>query len=185
MTRLTPAQVYADLTAAGFSPAAATTLTAISGAESGYDDHAVGDVSLETTTWGPSVGLFQIRTLKGATGSGSTRDIALLQGSDLAQARAAYAISNGGTDFTPWSTWTSGAYQKFLGAASSVSGVSGGVSVTPVGLIPSVSSVFSSVRPMVLSALSAVFGLALVYVGVLQLARPRVDALSSAVRSVV
>lgn len=183
MTRLSVDQVYADLTAAGFSPAAATTMTAIAGAESGYDDRAVGDVGLENSTWGPSVGLFQIRTLKSQTGSGSARDIAALQGSDIAQAHAAYDISRGGTDFTPWTTYTTGAYQRFLAGASAASGSPAGVTVAGFG-IPGVSSVVSGVRGLVYTGLFAVFGLVLIWAGTVTLARPRARALDSSIRSV-
>jgi len=109
-----PQDVYATLTAAGWDPQAATLMTAIAGAESGYDDTNLGDVNLETTTWGPSFGLFQIRTLKADTGRGTDRDITRLSRSDLEQARAAWDISRGGTDFSPWTTYSSGAYQQFL-----------------------------------------------------------------------
>lgn len=122
MATLTPAQVYQDLTGVGFTPAQATTMVGIAGAESGYRDDAVGDVSLEDNTWGPSYGLFQIRTLKQATGSGGDRDVANLTGDDAAQAKAAYDISQQGRDFTPWTTFTDGAYQKFLPAGSVAAG---------------------------------------------------------------
>ena len=118
MARRSPADVYADLIAAGFDAAAATIMVAIAGAESGWDDAAQGDLGLQTDQWGPSYGLYQIRTLKGDTGTGSWRDITFLTGSPSAQAKAAYAISGGGRDFTPWTTFTSGAYQSFLGKAN-------------------------------------------------------------------
>jgi len=119
MAKRLPGDVYQDLINAGFDPQAATILVAIAGAESGYDDQAQGDLGLQDNQWGPSFGLFQIRTLKGETGSGSNRDIARLAASDTEQAKAAYVISNHGRDFTPWSTFTSGAYQGFLGTAQS------------------------------------------------------------------
>lgn len=119
MAKRTRAQVYQAALAAGFDPASATVLTAIAGAESGFDDTALGDQGLQTTTWGPSYGLFQIRTLKSATGGGGDRDISRLASSDVEQAKAAYRISQGGKDFTPWTTFTSGTYQQFLPAGSS------------------------------------------------------------------
>lgn len=112
-----PGDVYQDLIAAGFDPQAATIMVAIAGAESGYDDQIQGDLGLQDANWGPSFGLFQIRTLKNDTGAGTNRDITRLSGSDLEQAKAAYQISGGGRDFTPWSTFTNGAYQGFLGTA--------------------------------------------------------------------
>ena len=118
MAKQIPSDLYAELTAAGFDPQAATTLVAIAGAESGYDDADLGDQALENTTWGPSFGLFQIRTVKGDTGTGGDRDIAALAGNDQAQIQAAYDISKGGTDFSPWTTYTNGAYQRFLPTAT-------------------------------------------------------------------
>src|ERR1035437_10074658 len=50
----------------------------------------------------------------------------------LANAQAAFAISKGGVDFTPWSTWTNGAYKSFLTA---VNNVLGGLQ-TPIATIP-------------------------------------------------
>ena len=122
MAKRSPGDVYAELVAAGFSSDQATIMTAIAGAESGYDDQVLGDEGLQTNTWGPSFGLFQIRTLKADTGSGSNRDITRLASSDAEQARAAYAISGGGRDFTPWSVFTSGAYQQYLPTARQAAG---------------------------------------------------------------
>ena len=45
-------------------------------------------------TWGPSVGLFQIRTLKAETGTGSDRDIQRLLNNPAEQVKAALNISN-------------------------------------------------------------------------------------------
>lgn len=115
--RRTPDEVYAALIAAGWPPDAAVTMTAIAGAESGWDNDALGDIDLQDATWGPSFGLFQIRTLKADVGSGSPRDPARLALSDVEQARAAWEISQGGTDFTPWSVYNTGAYQAYLAAA--------------------------------------------------------------------
>lgn len=119
----TPEQVYALLIQQGFTPAAATTMTAISGPESSYDDQAKGDIGLQTNQWGPSVGLFQIRTLKADTGKGTVRDINWLLASDANQAKAAYSISGGGKDFHPWSTYNSGAYKGYLAKAAAAAAV--------------------------------------------------------------
>lgn len=119
MAKRSPEYVYQLLTEAGFQPQQAAIMTAIAGAESGYRNDAVGDTTLENATWGPSYGLFQIRTLKAQTGTGGDRDIQNLR-SDKEQAEAAYRISRGGTDFSPWSVWNTGAYQKFLNAALSI-----------------------------------------------------------------
>lgn len=110
---MTPAQVYAVLRSQGATPADATLLTAIAGAESGYNPSAVGDTTLENGTWGPSVGLFQVRTLRSQTGSGGTRDANALMTSVADQAKAALSILHGSGP-SAWSTYTTGAYKPFM-----------------------------------------------------------------------
>lgn len=122
MARRPPEDVYADLIAAGFSPQAATTMTAIAGGESGWDASALGDLGLQTDKWGPSFGLYQIRTLKSETGKGTYRDIQWLAQSPVNQARAAYAISGGGSNFQPWTVYTSGKWRGFLDTARAAAG---------------------------------------------------------------
>ena len=102
---------------AGFTDQAAVTIVAIGKRESGWDTTAQGDIGIQDATWGPSAGVFQIRTLKAQTGTGGDRDLqALIPGAvagqpgsgrgDLdRQARAAFVISSGGANFTPWSTF--------------------------------------------------------------------------------
>jgi hypothetical protein len=120
--QLTPDQLYALNLQAGFSPAQAVIMTAIDEAESGGDDRNLGDLNLQTSEWGPSYGFPQIRTLKQETGTGTDRDIRYLSASDLNQARAAYNISSHGRDFSPWTTFTDGKYQKFMTQASAAGG---------------------------------------------------------------
>lgn len=137
MAKLSYAQVKAAAIAGGFTGAAADTIAAIAGAESGYNPSAVGDVSLETAKWGPSVGLVQIRTLKADTGTGSDRDISRLQGNVAAQMHAAYKISDGGRNFSAWSTYKNGSYLKFLNGNGSSSGTltsTGSVATEQAGL---------------------------------------------------
>lgn len=114
MAMLSIEQTYQLLRDAGFNPIAAAQMTAIARAESGLRTDAVGDVNLQTPKWGPSVGLFQVRTLRSQTGTGGERDQAALMASPAAQARAAYEISNGGRNFRPWTTWTSGSAAREL-----------------------------------------------------------------------
>lgn len=114
MSKLSQKQVRAALESGGFSASAAAKMAAIGVAESKLDPNAIGDTSLETAKWGPSVGVFQIRTLKAETGTGSDRDIQALQGSLPNQVRAALNISSGGRDFTPWTTYKNGAYLEYL-----------------------------------------------------------------------
>lgn len=114
MATLSASQIYTLLLQGGFAPEEARIMTAIAQAESARNPGAVGDVAIQTGTWGPSVGLFQIRTLKAETGTGSDRDIERLMNNPAEQVRAALKISNGGGNYRPWSTYTNGAYRKFL-----------------------------------------------------------------------
>jgi cell wall-associated NlpC family hydrolase len=104
--------------AAGFSGDALVTAVAIAKAESGWNATAVGDTTLVSAKWGPSIGLWQVRSLNEQQGTGRERDqIALFDPSF--NARSAYSISRGGTYWKPWSVYTSGAYRKHLAAARS------------------------------------------------------------------
>ena len=86
MATLSPSQIYTLLLQGGFDPQQARIMTAIAQAESARNPGAVGDVALQTSTWGPSVGLFQIRTLKAETGTVSDRDIERLMNNPAEQA---------------------------------------------------------------------------------------------------
>jgi len=110
MSAVDVAKVYAQ---AGFTGDALVNMVAISRGESGWDPGANGDTSLTDGTWGPSVGLSQIRSLNDQSGTGGWRDGTRLA-DPLFNARAAYAISNGGTNFTPWTVWNEGIYQQYV-----------------------------------------------------------------------
>jgi hypothetical protein len=113
VSTLSAGQIYALARNAGLSPATATTATAVALAESGGRTDAMGDVGLEDGTWGPSVGLWQIRSLKAQQGTGQVRDASRL--TDPAFNAAAMAsISGAGKNFKPWSTYTSGKWANFL-----------------------------------------------------------------------
>ncbi len=214
MTRRSPDEVYATLLAAGFTEASARTMQAIAGAESGYDDTAQGDQNVEDNTWGSSYGLFQIRTQKDQTGTGGDRDISRLAASDLEQARAAYDISAGGTDFSPWTTWRTGAYTQFLDtgggplytsvAAGSGGGggdqpwwvpwlnTAGGVAGNPVlgttvngAVDASGQELLSGARHIVIEGVAVVLGLALVGLGVWLAAQPALKGVAGVAGDVV
>lgn len=131
MSRRSASEVYAAARAAGLSAAQAVIATAIAAAESSFNDTAVGDTSLETNVWGPSVGVWQVRTLKSATGTGSDRDITALQGNLARQAQAMRNLSGGGTNWSPWTVYKSGAYARYLNQATAAAGAAGAV---PTGL---------------------------------------------------
>jgi hypothetical protein len=115
----TAEDLYVALRRAGFGENAANTMVAIAMGESGGDDTNVGDVDLQGSYWGPSYGAFQVRTVKGLTGTGQTRDITWLAASLENQAKAAYEISGGGTDFTAWTVYNTGKYREFEGFTGS------------------------------------------------------------------
>jgi hypothetical protein len=99
--------------------------TAVALAESGGRTDAQGDIGLQDGTWGPSVGLWQIRSLKAEYGKGTPRDASRLTDPEF-NARAMASISNGGKNFKPWTTYTSGAYKKQIDKIG-VSGIAGGL----------------------------------------------------------
>lgn len=67
--------------------------------------------------WGPSVGLFQTRTLhypEEYGTNGIVRNIEALR-DPVFQAQSAYVISGGGENKSPWSVYNNGSYRQFLG----------------------------------------------------------------------
>ncbi|MGI8752085.1 MAG: NlpC/P60 family protein [Acidimicrobiales bacterium] len=114
---MTPLQVAGVAWKAGFRGHDLTTAVAVAMAESNGDPRCEGDIGLEDATWGPSVGLWQIRSYNSDLGRGGTRD-ARANLNPLTNARHAYQVSNHGTDWGPWSTFTNGAYLAFMGVAS-------------------------------------------------------------------
>jgi lysozyme-like protein len=87
---------------AGFPGPTIAKAVAVARCESGFRTGAVGDVALVDLSWGPSIGLWQIRSRHGDFGTGRSRDASRLSDPTF-NARAAYAISNGGTNWGAWS----------------------------------------------------------------------------------
>jgi hypothetical protein len=112
-TRLTPDEVYRLALGAGLGHEPAVVATAIAWAESGLRPDAVGDVGLTDGTWGPSIGLWQIRSLRADTGTGKERDVERL-GDPSFNARSMVAISAGGTNWRPWSVFKNDQYRDYL-----------------------------------------------------------------------
>jgi hypothetical protein len=118
MAKLTPAQVYALARAhGGLDAPAAVLATAIAMGESGLNPDAVGDVGIQTGDWGPSIGLWQVRSLKSQSGTGKSRDATRLK-DPIFNAKAMGEISGGGKNWRPWSVYTNGTYKKFLPAVT-------------------------------------------------------------------
>lgn len=82
----------------------------------GYED-AVGDIGLIDDKWGPSCGLFQIRSLrKPYEFSIADRYRQAWACMDrLYNARAAFVISKEGTDWAKWSVYRNGTYLPHVG----------------------------------------------------------------------
>jgi Lysozyme like domain len=89
----------------------------VSRAESGGYEDAVGDLDRTDDTWGPSLGLFQVRSLRHPYDY-AVEDrfrLAWALTNRLFNAVAAYEISRHGTDWSPWSAYRSGAYLSYVG----------------------------------------------------------------------
>jgi hypothetical protein len=84
---------------AGFSAAATEKALRVATCESGLRPRAVGDGKLANETWGPSIGPFQVRT-RWSDPFGPRSPF--LNFIPAFNATAAYKISNGGTDWSPW-----------------------------------------------------------------------------------
>ena len=118
MTVLSPKAVYNLARDAGLGTSQAVTATAIAIAESGLRTDAQGDVGIQTSKWGPSVGLWQIRSLKAESGTGRPRDATRLEDPQF-NARSMVSISSSGKSFNAWSTYKDGAYKTHLGQVTS------------------------------------------------------------------
>jgi hypothetical protein len=126
----------------GGSEATADTAAAIAQAESGGCQYALaGPVDIrpvKTCTWTVtngenSCGLWQINLRAHPSYSAPTIF------NELTNAGAAVAISNGGSDFGPWTTYVSGAYKTYLRSGGTPTAQPGTVFV-PTGPIQPVAS---------------------------------------------
>lgn len=120
MTTLSAGQLYGLARNAGLSPAASVIAAAVALAESQGNPDAVGDRALTDSKWGPSVGLWQIRSLRAEYGKGTSRDESRLTDPAF-NARAMAEISGAGASWQPWSVYTSGSYRKYLAPATEAS----------------------------------------------------------------
>lgn len=103
---------------AGFQGSSAQTIAGIAYAESSGNDQAIN-----YSDPGGSYGLTQIN------GAAHGPTAANTLGNPLEAFQQAFQISNGGTNFTPWSTYNSGAYLPY----ASQLGLSGSSSSSPLG----------------------------------------------------
>lgn len=163
-------QVAQSAARAGFTGDALATIVAIVQRESGANPAAQGDIALQDGEWGPSVGLYQIRTLKADTGTGSDRDLqALIPGAVAGipgtgspdvdrQSRAAFAISGGGSNFHPWSTYA-GLSDSDLAAANRAITDAGTLPAATAQTVGIISDVAGGLAGAMDSALGSFLGL--------------------------
>jgi hypothetical protein len=88
---------------------------AVALAESGGRTGVHGDVRLQGGGWGPSVGLWQIRSLTAQAGTGGQRDQEA-NTDPAVNARHACQIWQA-EGWGPWSTWRHGTYRLYLARA--------------------------------------------------------------------
>lgn len=123
---LTPGQIASLLKEAGWPADEIPRAIAIVIGESGGRPGAIGDQHLENGTWGPSVGLFQIRSLRSEKGKGTTRD-QIANMNPLTNARHALTIRKS-QGLTAWTVYNTGAYLQYMGKA--MAGVASPVAYT-------------------------------------------------------
>ena len=115
MVGLSPAEVHRFASVAGLDHAQAIIATAIAWAESQLRPDAVGDEGLVDEKWGPSIGLWQVRSLWAHEGTGQERDAERLKSPEF-NAKSMVSISARGTNWNPWSVFKDGKYRKHLDA---------------------------------------------------------------------
>lgn len=119
--RLTAAQIASLARDAGFRGDDVTTAVAVALAESGGRPDAIGDTTLQNGTWGPSVGLFQIRSLREQRGTGGVRD-ELANRDPATNVRHARAIAATERGWRHWSVVLHGTYRRYLPQARAALG---------------------------------------------------------------
>lgn len=107
---------------AGFRGADLVTAVAIAGGESSYNPNAVNNGDARAIKWGPSVGMWQIRTLQNPSewsGLDRQRDTSIVGGAANAQnnANLAHQIYNR-SGFREWGAFTNGTYTRHLDTAT-------------------------------------------------------------------
>ena len=134
------ASLESILRGAGFTGQGLRTAMAVAMAESGGNARAYNPKGRDL-----SYGLFQINML-GGMGPERRKKYGLASNEALfdpaTNARVAYAMSNGGKNWKPWTTYTSGKYQKYLGkgaevagqAAAATGGAAGGTGEKPLSM---------------------------------------------------
>lgn len=127
----TYAQLESIWEQAGGSPASAPTAAAIAQAESGGDPNALNPSG--------AAGLWQI--LGPHSGVNNSQTLSQSQAFDpLTNAQAAVVISQKGTNWDPWATFTGGQFQQYLATGSSAVAMSLPLNPSGSGVLSSFSS---------------------------------------------
>lgn len=145
MPVISDAAIASAARAQGLNPTNTAIAVAVAIAESGGNTNSHNAVPPDN-----SYGLWQINML-GAMGPARRKQFGLTSNEQLfdpnVNAKAMAALSNGGTNWKPWTTYTRGTYRAYMArgmaAASSSSGTPGGIETQPVGLVDSWSSITS------------------------------------------
>lgn len=106
---------------AGFRGERLTQAVAVALAESGGVTNAKGDTTLVDGKWGPSIGLWQIRSLRPSQQDEYPEEYRLREQTanldPLTNAKHAFALSDRGTDWSPWSTYGGTRYHEVMDRA--------------------------------------------------------------------
>lgn len=139
----------------GLTGNSAITASAIAMAESRGDTNAIGPVG--------EIGLWQIYP------AAHPQYNPVLLKDPLQNAAAMYSISNGGTNWKAWTTYSSGAYKQYMSSSIKPVQYTGVGSITPVGSSPTPTSTLSSLsstvktNPVVLTDQGSAFTWILAY----------------------
>jgi hypothetical protein len=118
MAQLTDQQIAQFAAGAGFTGPDLDTAIAVALAESGGNSSNIGDVNLQNATFGPSVGLWQIRSVNPGYGNAFDQAHRNQQANmdPATNAANAYAIQQH-YGWNQWSTYTGGQYRQYLDRA--------------------------------------------------------------------
>jgi hypothetical protein len=126
MTHLSDRQIAQYVAGGGFTGEDQVIGVAVVLAESSGNTAAKGDMDRINKTWGPSIGLFQIRSLNAERGTGKTRD-EQANYDPATNARHAHRVFlDAGSRWTPWSTFKNGSHRRYLQRARAVAPVGAG-----------------------------------------------------------
>lgn len=110
--------ILAALYKAGARDGQLITLAAITEGESGRKINALGDIDIQTGSWGPSGGAFQVRSVKAERGKGTTRDLdrvlTLEGGAQSAVELWNQSVARGKPGGQPWTAWLKGWHTPHL-----------------------------------------------------------------------